>query len=191
MDMNHVLQPEFIVPTSMQMGEAMLFPFYREALLNPDFEQQHVFLEGWCAILPETAYGDYQSLVGDGEYLYWAGSYDDEDRWTLRKIRIDDMQEVGCLNVSGYTEGFISTAIVGDYVYVAVEDKSDTAVYDPYLFKIDKHNLTLVDVIPYFSKFPSSILTLHVPQMAFSPHTPSISTPSATEASLRVLSFSI
>ena len=39
---------------------------------------------------------------------------------------------------------------------------------------------------PYFSKMPSSTRTLHFPQMAFSPQIPSMSTPRATEASLRV-----
>ena len=91
-------------------------------------------LVGYC-VIPE-GYGYYNSLYGDGEYLY-LGTIVDSNNWRLYKIRISDMQIVKTYTGTGDFRYNLFVIVIGDYIYVGTEK-------NPRILKFNKHTLEYI-----------------------------------------------
>jgi hypothetical protein len=111
-----------------------------------------------CPITEEA--GDYQSLTGDGTFLFWVGAQN-RTLFHLRKIRISDMEEVASiqrLNENAYD--FVSVSVVGDYVYVGL-GYSSTNPITPQILKFNKTDLSYVATLILSEGTPSNFPELY------------------------------
>jgi hypothetical protein len=116
--------------------------FHETANAVTDFTKQPELIDTWvCPITAEM--GDYQSLTGDGTFLFWVGAQS-RTLFHVRKIRISDMEEVASYAGSGNAYDFASISVVGSYVYLGIGYNSTPSFELPKVLKIDKNAMTLV-----------------------------------------------
>jgi hypothetical protein len=127
--------------------------------IAPTCSESFELIDFWEA--PVTGeVGDYQSLSGDGTFLYWAGARS-RTEWYLRKIRISDMTQVASIQrLDENAYDFVSVSVIGDYVYVGL-GWSGTNPITPRILKFNKEDLSYVATLILSEGTPSNLPELY------------------------------